>query len=238
MNFKSKLEFEKYLKGLRNIGFGSEGKCYQLDDNTVLKYLNGPCYIVRTKEELLKFSNININNFVFIKQVIEINDEIVACLMPFINGKNLYKQNLFDTYYSTIVSAVGRLYDAIVKVTSKHIMVYDTDISNIIFYESDFYIVDTMNFSISNIEIEKLQMTNLKRVFSNLYLSIFSIYIRYFLNSSKQFANYEKECYWYMKPTKFLNDVYQYISEYCGYQVKTMSEADKIIVKNNKFLYI
>lgn len=42
-------------------------------------------------------------------------------------------------------------------------MVYDTGISNIIFYKSDLYIVDTINFTVSNIELEKLRETNLKK---------------------------------------------------------------------------
>lgn len=113
MNFKNILEFENVLRQLKFVGFGSEGECYKLDDKTLLKYFNGPNYIVRTKDELLKFSHINIKNFIFIKQVIEINNEVVAGIMPFINGKNLYEHNLFDTDYVKLVNAVERLYDAI-----------------------------------------------------------------------------------------------------------------------------
>ena len=118
MEFKSQEELLLFLRSLKEIGFGSQGICYyNPKDKKVYKIFHqffdndeDTDFAVRYVEgEILRFSHIENNTFIWPKETIFVNGEVVGYITPYINAKSLYKINPLrvnlDTFNKAIINA-------------------------------------------------------------------------------------------------------------------------------------
>ena len=97
MKFKSKGELLLKLRSFNSIGEGAQGICY-LDINNKLVYKIYHDFLDDYKcnynyLDIMRFSNIKNNTYIFPKDVIYVKDEIVGYIEPYVNNKDLTKIN-------------------------------------------------------------------------------------------------------------------------------------------------
>lgn len=95
MEFISRNHFDTYLKKLQYIGQGSQGICYlRKEDNIVFKVFHDYFDYEDAgynSEDILKFSNIKNNTFLWPKDIIKVSNIIIGYTMSYKNVKNLYQ---------------------------------------------------------------------------------------------------------------------------------------------------
>lgn len=243
LHFKTQEHLDAFLSNLQSIGHGSEGDCYKLDSQTVLKYLNGPSYEPLTREQILQFSDINICNYIFIKNIVYLQDEIVGVLMKYIDGKNIFDHRLHKTKYDNILKAFEDLMGGTRKLSDSFIHIVDPYSTNIIYKNKKFYIVDTMGYKIddrihSSIVLEKqlkstddIYTSNIRMLSFQIYNCLLTRLVKHYLVTIPDLRNYERNKDFLENPVLFLNIVKNKLSEYCEEEIKTVEQADKVLKK-------
>ena len=163
MKFASKREFNSYLDNLRIIGCGENGASY-LDNehNIVLKvyhdyeiddkmshiysgYEHNLSYLFDgeaeeeikprvTKEDILKFSAIENDTFIWPKDIIEVNGEIAGYYYPYIIGVNLSSITTHDFQFKKLIEAITSSIDDIKRITASKVRI--TKLENNILYQN------------------------------------------------------------------------------------------------------
>ena len=97
MNFINREHFDMFLKNLKFLGVGSQGVCY-LDGKHKVVYKVFHTYFDKEKsdyriQEILRFSNIVNDTFIWPSDVINVSGEIVGYTMPYVRAKSLYEND-------------------------------------------------------------------------------------------------------------------------------------------------
>lgn len=97
MKFINREHFNMFLKNLKFLGVGSQGVCY-LDEKHKVVYKVFHTYFDDEKsdyrvEEILRFSDIVNDTFIWPSDVISVRGEIVGYTMPYVRAKSLYEND-------------------------------------------------------------------------------------------------------------------------------------------------
>ena len=243
LHFKSQEHLEAFLSNLHSIGHGSEGDCYKLDNSTVLKYLNGPSYEPLTQEQILQFSQIDIYNYIFVKNIAFMQDEIVGVLMKYIDGENIFDHRLYKTKYDNIIKAFEDLMVGTKKLSDLFIHIADPYSTNIIYRNKRFYIVDTMGYKKDSSftsptelqkkekKIEDIYRSNIRMLSFQIYNCLITRLVKRYFMTIPDLKGYERNKEFLENPVLFLKVAKQVLSEYCGDEIKTIDQADRVLQK-------
>ncbi len=226
LHFETKDKLETYLKRLEFIDAGTEGYCYKTPNGLVLKHLCGVAYEPKTKEELLQFKDIAIKNYVFAQSLVYIKDEIVGILMPYIVGKTL-ENGLYNVQLKILIKAFDELVEATKKLSNYGVSVLDVCDINMMYNRGRFYLIDTINYYKSDAEEEVIFKENMFRIFVNIYTNLFTRQVIKFLRTLPDMKNFETDKELMENPSIILQSLQTKLSEYFGYEIKTVAEASK-----------
>lgn len=229
LHFVNEEHFNAFLNNLEYLDSGSEGECYKLIDNTVLKYLNGPSYETRSKEEMLKFKEVDIPNFIFVKNLAYIRDEVVGVLMQYVSGKSVY-YGLEQVKLLNLIKAFDDLIKATKKLSDKGIRVDDTATSNMIYDRNRFYLIDTMNYK-KEADTSQTFKDNMHDLTLNIYESILSKEILEFIKTIPEIKDFNLDSDLLTNPSYVLSVLLNKLNEYFGYEIKNIKEASKKLNK-------
>ena len=231
MYFKNKKELLVKLKFFNEIGFGSQGTCY-LDNNTntVYKVFNQYldedieedeiiCY---NKDDIMRFSNIKNNTFIFPKDIIIVDNEIT----PFVDAKPLYKINPLCINLDKFINNIKYAYKDIEIITSKNVITFDLLYNTL--YGNKFYVTDTDEFGYNNnITFSNHNIINFNQ---ELYLFLIDGYFNEFVGDynilKKMYNNKDEDILLFLKLLR------KYLSEYIGRDIKYLKSAKKCLNKN------
>lgn len=237
MNFNSKEHLESYLKGLKELGFGSQGVVYQdKKNNKAIKvydlFLDGyEDEDIYDEDEILKFNNIVNDTYVFPEDVVSINNKVVGYISKYVQGKSLYKINPLLIKLDDFTNSINPVIKDTEKLTKESIATYDI-MYNIMYINKKFHIIDTDEYSYTFKDLNQLLKDN---------NSNFDISIKYFLVDClfDEFVESYKLLYEmykddYCNSITFLKEFKKLLSEYNGEEISKLNEVKSCTNKEKR----
>lgn len=231
LHFQSEEHLNSFVKNLKFIGFGSEGCCYKINKNVVFKHLCGPSYEEKSKEEILQFKDIKIPNYIFVQNIGYLNGAIVGVLMRYVSGKCV-DDGLFRVPISNLIKAFDDLVNATRKLSNYGISVFDACPINMLYNNSRFYLIDTMDYIKKDIDSDQVFKDNMISIIKQMESSIIPFEILNFISSIPEIKEFRKDDDLLINPSYILKVLLRELNSYLGCEIKTLEEASKKLVKN------
>ena len=184
MNFINREHFDMFLKNLKFLGVGSQGVCY-LDGKHKVVYKVFHTYFDKEKsdyriQEILRFSNIVNDTFIWPSDVINVSGEIVGYTMPYVRAKSLYENDPLLVDLNAFEKASVKCTEDIELVTNKGVAIYDL-MYNILYGNGKINIIDTMEYGNGRVILSK----NMKTFDYEVKLFLVDNYFNEFVNENK-----------------------------------------------------
>ncbi len=236
VSFNNKNNFDLYLKRLFFLGMGSQGICY-LDKKNKIVYKIFHGYFDDedegyTADDILKFSGIRNNTFIWPSDVVYANGRIIGYTMPYVSSVNLCDTDLLSTNLNLLEKAIDKSYCDIEILTKNNVCLYDV-MYNILYSNGKINVIDSMEYNFGNASLKE-------------NMAAFDAEIRYFLvdNYFDEFVNNDillREMYHDKKNVtslEFLRMFRNKLSEYIGTDIDKLEKAKKLVMKLDDPYYI
>lgn len=236
VSFNNKNNFDLYLKRLFFLGMGSQGICY-LDKKNKIVYKIFHGYFDDedegyTADDILKFSGIRNNTFIWPSDVVYANGRIIGYTMPYVSSVNLCDTDLLSTNLNLLEKAIDKSYYDIEILTKNNVCLYDV-MYNILYSNGKINVIDSMEYNFGNASLKE-------------NMAAFDAEIRYFLvdNYFDEFVNNDillREMYHDKKNVtslEFLRMFRNKLSEYIGTDIDKLEKAKKLVMKLDDPYYI
>ena len=236
VSFNNKNNFDLYLKRLFFLGMGSQGMCY-LDKKNKIVYKIFHGYFDDedegyTVDDILKFSGIRNNTFIWPNDVVYANGRIIGYTMPYVASVNLCNTDLLSTNLNLLEKAIDKSYCDIEILTKNNVCLYDV-MYNILYSNGKINVIDSMEYNFGNASLKE-------------NMAAFDAEIRYFLvdNYFDEFVNNDillREMYHDKKNVtslEFLRMFRNKLSEYIGTDIDKLEKAKKLVMKLDDPYYI
>lgn len=236
VSFNNKNNFDLYLKRLFFLGMGSQGICY-LDKKNKIVYKIFHGYFddedeEYTADDILKFSGIRNNTFIWPNDVVYANGRIIGYTMPYVSSVNLCNTDLLSTNLNLLEKAIDKSYCDIEILTKNNVCLYDV-MYNILYSNGKINVIDSMEYNFGNASLKE-------------NMAAFDAEIRYFLvdNYFDEFVNNDillREMYHDKKNVtslEFLRMFRNKLSEYIGTDIDKLEKAKKLVMKLDDPYYI
>lgn len=236
VSFNNKNNFDLYLKRLFFLGMGSQGICY-LDKKNKIVYKIFHGYFDDedegyTADDILKFSGIRNNTFIWPSDVIYANGRIIGYTMPYVSSVNLCDTDLLSTNLNLLEKAIDKSYCDIEILTKNNVCLYDV-MYNILYSNGKINVIDSMEYNFGNASLKE-------------NMAAFDAEIKYFLvdNYFDEFVNNDillREMYHDKKNVtslEFLRMFRNKLSEYIGTDIDKLEKAKKLVMKLDDPYYI
>lgn len=236
VSFNNKNNFDLYLKRLFFLGMGSQGICY-LDKKNKIVYKIFHGYFDDedegyTANDILKFSGIRNNTFIWPSDVVYANGRIIGYTMPYVSSVNLCDTDLLSTNLNLLEKAIDKSYCDIEILTKNNVCLYDV-MYNILYSNGKINVIDSMEYNFGNASLKENMVA-------------FDAEIRYFLvdNYFDEFVNNDillREMYHDKKNVtslEFLRMFRNKLSEYIGTDIDKLEKAKKLVMKLDDPYYI
>lgn len=236
VSFNNKNNFDLYLKRLFFLGMGSQGMCY-LDKKNKIVYKIFHGYFDDedegyTADDILKFSGIRNNTFIWPSEVVYANGRIIGYTMPYVSSVNLCNTDLLSTNLNLLEKAIDKSYCDIEILTKNNVCLYDV-MYNILYSNGKINVIDSMEYNFGNASLKE-------------NMAAFDAEIRYFLvdNYFDEFVNNDillREMYHDKKNVtslEFLRMFRNKLSEYIGTDIDKLEKAKKLVMKLDDPYYI
>ena len=236
VSFNNKNNFDLYLKRLFFLGMGSQGICY-LDKKNKIVYKIFHGYFDDedegyTADDILKFSGIRNNTFIWPSDVVYANGRIIGYTMPYVSSVNLCDTDLLSTNLNLLEKAIDKSYCDIEILTKNNVCLYDV-MYNILYSNGKINVIDSMEYNFGNASLKE-------------NMAAFDAEIKYFLvdNYFDEFVNNDIlliEMYHDKKNVtslEFLRMFRNKLSEYIGTDIDKLEKAKKLVMKLDDPYYI
>ena len=236
VSFNNKNNFDLYLKRLFFLGMGSQGICY-LDKKNKIVYKIFHGYFDDedegyTADDILKFSGIRNNTFIWPNDVVYANGRIIGYTMPYVSSVNLCNTDLLSTNLNLLEKAIDKSYCDIEILTKNNVCLYDV-MYNILYSNGKINVIDSMEYNFGNASLKE-------------NMAAFDAEIRYFLvdNYFDEFVNNDillREMYHDKKNVtslEFLRMFRNKLSEYIDTDIDKLEKAKKLVMKLDDPYYI
>lgn len=164
MIFHTISEVDNFIHSLIYLGQGSQGVCYKDRESKVVykfyhSYFDRDFEGVWRKEEILQFRNISSSTFVFPKAVIMLNNQVIGDVTPYKKAKNLCQFNPLNINLDRFIKLIRLAIKDIESLSNGGVQVYDVMYNILMGYRM--YIIDTLEYSMSDKGYEELLRSNL-----------------------------------------------------------------------------
>ncbi len=226
MEFKSRRDLLLKTLVLKEIGRGSQGICF-LDKNnsSVYKIFYQFLDNYKVKEysysEIMQFSNIKNNTYIFPKDVIKVENEIVGYIEPYVNSKDLTKVDPLKVSLDKLINCINNVYSDIETISENGVLTYDVMYNTL--YKNKFNVIDSDEYVIRDIDPSCLFDLNKERFNYTIYIFLIDGYFEEFVNSYRELKSMYKD-----KSTDvviFIELLRKYLSEYIGDEVNKLNDA-------------
>ena len=162
MKFQLMEELKLWLwaNKMYNFAGGSQGECYKIGNKVYkifIQYIDeDPYYLFEySKEDILRFSHIENGTYVWPKDVITVGNIIVGYMMDYVKAKSLFEIDPLTISLNKLESCLNKTMKDIKIISDNGVSTYDV-CYNIMYGLNGFKIIDTMEYSCSNIDKAKL----------------------------------------------------------------------------------
>ena len=179
-----------------------------------------------TENDILKFSNVKNNTFIWPNDVIKVGNSIVGYTMPYKRSKSLYQVNPLLVNLDSLDKAFVNIEEDIKKLTDNGIRIYDLRY-NTLYNNGKIYVIDTLDYSYRNVTYNE----NREAFDLELMLFLVDTYFDDFVNNDKLL----KEMYmgFEVRGVDFLRVFRNKLSTYMGKDIKKLQSAKSLIKSNN-----
>ena len=185
-----------------------------------------------TADDILKFSGIRNNTFIWPSEVVYANGRIIGYTMPYVSSVNLCNTDLLSTNLNLLEKAIDKSYCDIEILTKNNVCLYDV-MYNILYSNGKINVIDSMEYNFGNASLKE-------------NMAAFDAEIRYFLvdNYFDEFVNNDillREMYHDKKNVtslEFLRMFRNKLSEYIGTDIDKLEKAKKLVMKLDDPYYI
>ena len=185
-----------------------------------------------TADDILKFSGIRNNTFIWPSDVVYANGRIIGYTMPYVSSVNLCNTDLLSTNLNLLEKAIDKSYCDIEILTKNNVCLYDV-MYNILYSNGKINVIDSMEYNFGNASLKE-------------NMAAFDAEIRYFLvdNYFDEFVNNDillREMYHDKKNVtslEFLRMFRNKLSEYIGTDIDKLEKAKKLVMKLDDPYYI
>lgn len=241
MEFQNKEIMKIILNNLPVIGEGSQGICYYNEKTKEVYKIfhqaledDNDDYINYTKEELLRFSNVKNKTFMWAKDTISVEDEVVGYVNNYIKAKSLYVINPLKINLNKLSNCINLVRKDIKIISDSGIKTYDLMYN--ILYGNRFYVTDFDEFNYSDLNPKILQETNNRNFDYELYYFLIEGYFDEFIKQYKVLNKmYEEK---QEDILIFIDLLKKYLSEYMDKEINSLSEAKKCLNKAKQIDYV
>ncbi len=233
MDFANKERLIEFLRkpNIKYLAQGGQGICY-LDINTNIVYKLFYSYldddnISYTKEEILFFSNIENDTFIWPLDVISIKGNVIGYTSHYKRAKNLYETNPFTVNLVKLLELMKKTKEDIKLLSEKNVAIYDM-MYNTLLSSQGIYVIDTLDYGNNPVSFEKNS-----RAFNAefKYFLVDGLFDDFVMSNKilKEMYSDIKVC-----PIEFLKEFKKSLSEYLDSEVNNLSTARKLVRRSNR----
>lgn len=231
MCFKTMQELELWLQYNHNaiLDNGSQGQCYKIGNNVFKIFLQ---YIDRevdwvseySKDEIMRFSFIENNTYIFPKDIIMVGNVVVGYITDYIDAKSLDRINPLSVDLDKFEISLEKVVPDVKKISDNGVMSYDV-MYNILYGENGFNVIDTLDYSISNLSSRELYIENYRRFICGVRLFLIDGIFDEFIKNNGYLYDlcYDREANF----VEFLKEFRMKLSENEGFEILTLANAKK-----------
>ena len=238
MVFKRKEDLMLYLNKLTYIGFGSQAVVY-LDKKSgnIFKvfhlFFEEPVdeyFYEITSTELLRFSHIKNNTFIWPNSVIMVENKIVGYIRKYVNNKPLCEINPLNISLDRFSNFITDIQNDIEIISESGIKTYDM-MYNVLYGNNGFKVIDHEEYVFSDKPVEELIRVNNDSLNYEIMYFLVDCYFNEFVNDYKLLKDmYNKPGIDILEIIKLFRN---YLSEYVGNDIKRLRDA-KVCINKNK----
>lgn len=242
-----KEEFEILLSKINQIGeASSESIIYDLNNDFILKdlkdeslaYFKSPEDMIYTEEQLLRFSDIDVDSYYFGKSVIYVDDDLRCLIMKKCKGFVLNYIDPLSVKISSLLTASSKFSKDTLSISEKHILGYDMQ-SNFMYDGNRFGAIDTIHYDFSDMNEDKIFKSNIKYFNDEVAGFLVDLYFERFVKQDNKL----NEAYIAVKNGELTN-LNQFIlllekklSEHCDKKIIYLSDAKEVAQENDNPTY-
>lgn len=237
MQFDNKIQFMLFLSKFKSIGSGSQGICY-LDsvNNKIYKVFHQfydidddfDYYHDYTKEEILRFSSIKNNTFLWPNEVIIVNGEIVGYICDYVKASSLYETNPLHIDLDNFIELLDYVKKDLTIISDNRIRSFDM-MYNILYSNQGIFVIDHDDYSFSDIEPKKLFTINSDNFNKEIMYFFIDTFFDDFIKSHSDLKDMYNSSGIDIK--EFLILFRYYLSEKMDFEVKNLGECSKYLNK-------
>lgn len=226
--------FGKYLDTLKYLGSGSQGVCFlDVNNKRVIKvfhsYFDDELDNIK-KEDIMRFSNIFNSTFMWPKDVIELDNNIIGYVMNYSKKKNLYKINPLNVSLNSLINAIYKVYSDIYLLTDKNVVIYDI-MYNILYSNGSFKVIDTMDYGYGVTDYSQNRVGFDHEVMCFLVDNYFDNFVEQDKLLNNMYLSRD------VSSLEFLIEFRKKLSEYNGKEINYLRDVKRLVKSNNKTLY-
>ena len=221
---------------------GSQGMCYRIGNKVYKIFLQYIDYEVDwvnsySKDDIMQFSSVINNTYVFPTNVILVGDIVVGYIMDYVNAKSLYKINPFYVNLDKFQNSLENVVDDIRIISNNGILSFDV-MYNILYGDNGFKVIDTLDYSKNDKNVLELYKINYERFIYEIRLFLIDGIFDKFISSDKMLNDmcYDKEANFVC----FLKMFRDKLSENEGKEILKLMDArnsmNKSKTKNLKYI--
>lgn len=235
MKFRTMKDLKLWLKIHKKYNFdgGSQGECYRIGNKVFkifIQFIEDDYeeMIVYDQDEILKFSSVANNTYIFPSDVIMVGDIVVGYITDYVDAISLYKTDLLDVEMDKFQVALAGTTKDIEIISNNGILSYDVTY-NILYGSCGFKVIDTMEYSQTDIDSVELFRMNRERFYHEIRLFLLDGYFDKFMKNNTDLYNmcYDPDVDFGI----FLREFRKRLSENEGYEISKLGDAKKSIVR-------
>ena len=231
MHFKNRNDFLTDINSFTELGDGAQGICFlDKDKKMVYKVFHeffDNCEPQYCYNDIMKFSGIKNNTYMFPKDVVKVNGIIVGYVKSYVNSKDLTSINPFRISLDKLVNSINNVRSDIEIISENGVLTYDV-MYNII-YKNKITIIDTDDYEVKDIDpIALMERNNYNldyAIYNFLIDNIFDDFVNSYQKLRKMYKDKDVDVVIFIKLFR------QYLSEYIGFEVNKLSDAKKCMNK-------
>ena len=231
MHFKNRNDFLTEINSFTELGEGAQGICFlDKDKKTVYKIFHeffDDCEPQYCYNDIMRFSDIKNNTYMFPKNVINVNGIIVGYIKPYVKSKDLTSVNPLKISLDKLVDNINNVRSDIEIISENGVLTYDI-MYNII-YKNKITIIDTDDYEIKDLDPIALMERNNYNFDYAIYNFLIDNIFDDFVESYRELRNMYKDKD--VDVVIFIELFRKYLSEYIGFEVNKLSDAKKCMNK-------
>ncbi len=234
----SDLELEKIRRRGKEIGFGSEGDAYDLKDGTILKVIYEYEDESYDANNILRFSDVEIDSYYFAKKVYMIDEYVRAYISKKCPGYNLSSLDPDFLNINSLLNSYNYFYNDTNLLSSRGIKAVDM-MYNILYDGKRFGVIDTLWYEQSSLDKVKIMNNNISEF--NLELAYLLIDGRFevFVNQNlelRELYDAIQNCE-VIDMREFIKLFTKELSSYCDNEITYLKDAKKAVKKSERKYY-